>query len=549
MATAKKTVAIIPPQIKYDRNIRAEQKKLRVAAYCRVSTLQEQQENSYETQVEHFTNKIEQNPNWILAGIFADEGKSATRTAHRDNFNNLIKTCMDGEIDMVLTKSISRFARNTVDCLENIRKLKEKRIPIIFEKEGINTMESAGELLITILSSQAQEESRNISENTRWGIIRNFENGIVQVNHNKFLGYTKDKDGNLIIVPEEAKIIRRIYREYLEGGSLLSICRGLEADKIKTATGKDKWHESVLEKILQNEKMMGSALMQKTYTEDFLTKKRIINDGHIKQFFIEENHEPIIPKELFFEVQAERIKRATANKSAVTRNRKKKEQQEKSKHSAKFVLTNIMVCECGHSYRRQVWSRDGEKYAVWRCEDRLKLGRKSDCKASPTIREKFLHQAIMDTINKVVDDSDGMISILRENVMRVIGNYDRTKSTEKYDDQIAKLQKDMLELIEKNARNGSVSEEFDEHYKEISEEIEQLKKAKINEVRKQYTAKSLQNRINDVDKLMGSVSTEITEFDEELVKRLIQSITVNRNISLTIQFYSGIVIEQRVCDE
>ncbi len=549
MALAKKTVAIIPPQIKYDKNIQAAQKKLRVAAYCRVSTLLEEQENSYETQVEHFTNKINQNPNWTMAGIFADEGKSATGTAHRDNFNRMIQACMNGEIDMVLTKSVSRFARNTVDCLENIRKLKEKRIPIVFEKEGVNTMDGAGELLITILSSQAQEESRNISENTRWGVIRRFENGIVQVNHNKFLGYTKDEDGNLVIVPEEAKIIRRIYREYLEGRSLLSIARGLQADGIKTVTGKDRWHESVLDKMLQNEKMMGQAIMQKTYTEDFLTKKRVKNDGHVKKYIIEDNHEAIIPKELFFEVQAERQRRANASKSAVARKKKKQEQVERSRHSSKFVLTNLMVCECGHSYRRQMWTKYGQKNPVWRCEDRLKLGKKSKCQASPTLREEVLHRAIMTAINKVVDDADGMISILRENVIRVIGNYTPTESTAKYDEQISQLQRKMLTLIEDNAKQGAVSEEFDEVYKKLSEEIESLKQAKIDDIRKQNKANQFETRINEVDKLVGTVNPEIREFDEELVKRLIQGIKVHRNMKLTIQFHSGITIEQKLDDE
>ncbi len=544
MAIAKKSVAIIPPQMKYDKSIRVEQKKLRVAAYCRVSTLLEEQENSYETQVEHFKNKIDQNRNWKLAGIFADEGKSATGTAHRDNFNLMIQACMNGEIDMVLTKSVSRFARNTVDCLENIRKLKEKRIPIIFEKEGINTMEGGGELLITILSSQAQEESRNISENTRWGVIRRFENGIVQVNHNKFLGFTKDENGNLVIVPEEAKIIRRIYREYLEGRSLLSICRGLEADGIKTVTGKDKWHETVIAKMLSNEKMMGAALMQKTYTEDFLTKKRVVNDGHVQQYFIEHNHEPIIPKELFFEVQAEKQRRANSNKAAVTRKKKKQEQAERSKHSSKFVLTNLMVCECGHVYRRQVWSKYGQKTPVWRCEDRLKNGKQAKCQASPTIQENELHKAIMTAINKVVEDSDGMISILRENVIRVIGGYTPTETTAKYDEQIAELQKQMLTLIEENAKLGSISEEFDEVYKHLSEEIENLKRAKMEDIRKYNKAEQFETRMNKVDKLVGTISPEVVEFDEELVKRLIQGIKVHRNMKLTIQFHSGITIEQ-----
>ncbi len=250
MAVAKKTVAIIPPLMKYDKKLQVNQKTLRVAAYCRVSTLLEQQEGSYEAQVDYYTNKIADNPNWKCAGIFADDGKSATGTKKRDDFNTLIDACMIGKIDLVLTKSVSRFARNTVDALQNIRKLKEKSIPIIFEKENVNTMESGGELLITILSSQAQEESRNISENTRWGLTRNFENGKISVNHKKFMGYTKDEDGNLIIVPEQAKIVRRIFKEYLEGKSSIQIARSLESDHIKTVTGLDHWNPRTIDNML-----------------------------------------------------------------------------------------------------------------------------------------------------------------------------------------------------------------------------------------------------------------------------------------------------------
>lgn len=301
MALAKKNVAYIPPQVIYDPNIKVELKTLRVAAYCRVSTTLEQQESSYEAQITHYTEKIKDNPNWKCVGIYADDGKSATNTKKRDDFNAMIKDCMAGKIDLIITKSVSRFARNTVDALQTIRKLKEKNIAIYFEKEGVNTLEGTGELLITILSSQAQEESRNISENTRWGIIRKFENGIISINHNKFLGYTKDKDGELIIIPEEAKLVKRIYRMYLEGSSVLQITRALEKDKIKTVTGKDKWHGSVIDRILTNEKYMGDALLQKTYTVDFLTKKRVKNNGIAPQYYIENNHKLSYQKNYFTE--------------------------------------------------------------------------------------------------------------------------------------------------------------------------------------------------------------------------------------------------------
>jgi DNA invertase Pin-like site-specific DNA recombinase/uncharacterized protein YukE len=546
MAVAKKTVAIIPPQVKYDRNVRVEQKTLRVAAYCRVSTLLEQQEGSYEAQVEYYTEKINSNPNWKCAGIFADDGKSATQTKKRDDFNAMIDACMSGKVDLVLTKSVSRFARNTVDALQFIRKLKEKNIPVIFEKEGVNTMESGGELLITILSSQAQEESRNISENTRWGLTRRFENGIISVNHKKFLGYTKDVDGNLVVVPEEAVIVKRIFREYLEGKSIIQIAKGLEADGIKTVTGLDHWHPGTIDQMLSNEKFCGDACMQKTYTIDFLTKKKVKNDGYAPQYYIEDNHEAIIPKELFHNVQVEKARRASLNKAAVTR-KANKAKKEKSKYSSKYVLTELLTCgECGHAYRRQTWSKYGQKTAVWRCEDRLKNGASSKCQSSPTLKEEQLHDAIMKAINKVVENSGDFIETFRENVIRIIGNYSTQGVTTEYDTKIEELQKQMLKLIEDNAKQGAVSEDFDDTYKHISEQINELKKAKIRLVQAQKQAENFKQRVEALDKAITTVNPQVREFDQELVKRLIYSVKVHKGMKITIQFHSGIVMIQEV---
>ena len=546
MAVAKKTVAIIPPQMKYDRHVRVEQKTLRVAAYCRVSTLLEQQEGSYEAQVDYYTEKINSNPNWKCAGIFADDGKSATQTKKRDDFNAMIDACMAGKVDLVLTKSVSRFARNTVDALQCIRKLKDKNVPVIFEKEGVNTMESGGELLITILSSQAQEESRNISENTRWGLTRRFENGIISVNHKKFLGYTKDDDGNLIIVPDEAVIVKRIFREYLEGKSIIQIVKGLQDDGIKTVTGLENWHPGTIDKMLSNEKFCGDACMQKTYTIDFLTKKKVKNQGYAPQYYIEDNHEAIIPKELFHQVQVEKARRASLNKAAVTR-KANKAKKEKSKYSSKYVLTELLTCgECGHSYKRQTWSKYGQKSAVWRCEDRLKQGTSSKCHHSPTLKEEQLHDAIMKAINKVVENNGDFIGIFRENVIRVIGNYSTKGVTTEYDDQIDALQKQMLTLIEDNARQGAVSEEFDEAYRQLSEQINELKQAKIQLVRAQKQAENYAERIDELDKAIKTVNPEVREFDQELVKRLIYSIKVNKGMKITIQFHSGIMMTESV---
>jgi len=541
-AAKKKNISIIPPQPEYDRSIKVQYKALRVAAYCRVSTLLEQQEGSYEAQISYYTEKIKSNPNWKMAGIYADDGKSATNTKKRDDFNAMIEDCLAGKIDMVITKSVSRFARNTVDCLQNIRKLKEKNIAIFFEKEGVNTLEGSGELLVTILSSQAQEESRNLSENTRWGLVRRFENGIMSINHNKFMGYTKDENGDLVIVPEEAEIVRRIFRLFLEGSSYVQIAKILESEGKLTVTGKTEWCPSVIDQMLENEKYMGDALLQKTYTVDFLTKKRVKNQGIVQQYYIQDNHEAIIPKELFYRVQEEKARRASLCKSAATRRAKK----EQSKYSSKYSLSDIMICkECGKPYRRQVWSKNGQKSAVWRCENRLKNGTKY-CKHSPTLKEDVLNEAVMTAINSVVENRGDFVGAFRENVIQVIGSYSTKNVPTEYDEQITKLQGEMLTLIEENAKMGSITDDFDEQYHKIAEQIKELKQKKLDSIREQRRAASLQQRVSDMDTCLKKVSCAVHEFDNDLVRRLLQGVKVINEDTLEIQFKSGIVMKQSV---
>lgn len=259
-------VTLIPARRRAGNRISKEENKpkLKVAAYCRVSTDSDEQAGSYEVQVQHYTEYIGRNKDWELAGIYADDGISGTNTKKREGFNEMIDDCMAGKVDMIITKSISRFARNTIDCLKYVRQLKEKNIVIIFEKENINTLEASGELLLTIMASLAQQESASLSQNVKLGLQFRYQEGKVQVNHEHFLGYTKDEEGNLIIDEEEAKTIRRIYREYLEGASFRDIADGLERDKIKTGGKRYKWHLSTIRGILRNEKYMGDALLQKT---------------------------------------------------------------------------------------------------------------------------------------------------------------------------------------------------------------------------------------------------------------------------------------------
>ena len=330
-------VMVIPAKRQVGNTARQQdaKPKLRVAAYCRVSTDSDEQATSYDAQVEHYTELIQKNPEWEFAGIYADDGISGTNAKKREDFNRMIDDCEAGNIDMIITKSISRFARNTLDCLKYIRKLKEKNIPIFFEKESINIMDAKGEVLITIMDSLAQQESQSLSQNVKLGLQLRYQSGQVQVNHNHFLGYTKDADGNLIIDPAQAEVVKRIYREYLEGYSMDRIAKGLEADGILTGAGKTKWLTSTINKILRNEKYIGDALLQKTYTTDFLNKTRVKNNGIVPQYYVEGNHEAIIPKDIFLRVQEELVRRRVVKTSA---NGKKRS------YSCSHCFAQIVIC-------------------------------------------------------------------------------------------------------------------------------------------------------------------------------------------------------------
>ena len=389
-------VMVIPAKRQVGNTARQQdaKPKLRVAAYCRVSTDSDEQATSYDAQVEHYTEFIQKKPEWEFAGIYADDGISGTNTKKREDFNRMIDDCEAGNIDMIITKSISRFARNTLDCLKYIRKLKEKNIPVFFEKEAINTMDAKGEVLITIMASLAQQESQSLSQNVKLGLQFRYQSGQVQVNHNHFLGYTKDADGNLIIDPEQAEVVKRIYREYLEGYSMDRIAKGLEADGILTGAGKTKWWTSTINKILRNEKYIGDALLQKTYTTDFLNKTRVKNNGIVPQYYVEGNHEAIIPKDIFLRVQEELVRRRIVKTST---NGKKRT------YSCNHCFAQIVICgECGEMFRRIHWNNRGCKSIVWRCISRLEPTGQ-ECHAR-TVNETILENVVVQAINTLLGD-------------------------------------------------------------------------------------------------------------------------------------------------
>ena len=391
----ERRVHIIPATKKTTDPKSSHHGKQRVAAYCRVSTNNKEQINSYEAQKVYYTQKIEKNPDWELAGIFADKGLSGTSLKKRDNFNKMIAACKRGRIDTILTKSLSRFARNTVDCLETVRMLRARGIGVIFEKENINTLTESNEFLVTLFSGFAQAESESLSGNIVRGKMMSMQAGNVPFQYKKLLGYREGEDGKPEIDPEEAKTVRRIYRRYLDGCSLSQIQRELEADHVPTAQGVQRWSYQIIHNILTNERYIGDALLGKSYVLDCISKEVRKNNGERPQYYVENNHPAIIPREWFQRVKEEMTRRASKRK-VMQRHGK----TELGKYSAKYALSELLVCgECGTPYKRCTWARNGKKRIVWRCVSRLEFGTKY-CHGSPTLDEEKLHQAILEALNE-----------------------------------------------------------------------------------------------------------------------------------------------------
>ncbi len=432
----------------------------------------------------------------------------------------MIEECMAGRIDMIITKSISRFARNTLDCLKYIRELKEKNIPVFFEKENINTMDSKGEVLLTIMASLAQQESQSLSQNIKLGLQYRYQNGEVQVNHNRFLGYTKDEEGHLIIDPAGAEVVKRIYREYLEGGSLLQIARGLEADGILTAAGKSKWRPETLRKILQNEKYIGDALLQKTYTVDFLNKKRVQNNGIVPQYYVENSHEPIIPRDLYMQVQEEMVRRANLHSGA---------KRKKRVYSSKYALSSIVYCpKCGDIYRRIAWNNRGKHSVVWRCCTSVEHGPEK-CNA-PTIQESDLQVAVVKAINLTLGNRSAMMTGLQKNIETVILQEDEN-SAEGITAKLKEKQKELLKLA--NAKKD---------YNSVADEIDRLRELKQKALTESAEREGLKKRIAEMKDFLNNQTVEVLEYDEQLVRRLIEKVTVYEE-RFEVEFKSGMTVD------
>ena len=516
--------------------------KKRVAAYCRVSTDSEEQLNSYEAQKSYYTQKIEDSPDWEMAGIYADEGISGTSMKKRTEFKKMITACKRGHIDLIITKSLSRFARNTVDCLETVRLLKANGIGVYFEKENINTLTESSEFLITLFSGFAQAESESLSKNVTWGKQKSAEAGKVDFQYKKMLGYRKGTDGQPEIVPEEAEIIRRIYRRYLAGRSLGQIKLELEQDNIPTAQKVERWSSAVIHNILTNEKYMGDALLQKTYITDCITKKVKKNMGERPMYYVENNHPAIISRETFDQVQKEMTRRSSKRKVL-----QKSGKTELGKYSGKYALTELLVCgECGSPYKRVTWARNGKKRIVWRCVSRLEFGTKY-CHNSPTLDESRLHNAILAAMNEYAairqEVCPDVLAMVEEAKRAMSQAGAMLLELKKRMDAVSQEQSDVLDRLLANMADV----ELNARMKALTDEKEALKAQILKVQQKEVSmAEQAAKRQQMWDSLM-ECSAGYTEFDDEFVRQIIQKITVEDADTIRIHFRdSDVVLEQEV---
>ena len=481
----------------------------RVAAYARVSTDSDEQLTSYEAQVDYYTKYIQENPAWAFVKVYTDEGISAVTTKHREGFNQMIRDALGGKIDLIVTKSVSRFARNTVDSLTNVRKLKEKGVEVFFEKENIYTLDSKGELLITIMSSLAQEESRSISENVTWGQRKRFADGKVSIPYGQFLGYKKGSDGLPEIIPEQAEIVRDIYRIFMAGKSTNAIAKHLTQNKISTPGGRETWQRATVESILTNEKYKGSALLQKQFTVDFLTKQIKDNEGEVPQYYVEDSHPAIIKPEEWDAVQVEMARRKNSKK----------------RHNCTSPFSGKIICgDCGEIYGSKVWhSTDKYKHTIWQCNHKFEGKRKC---ATPHLYEETIKDLFVQAISIYLSDRESLIDDLRY-IKRSLSDTDFIDADiEKSEQELEMLAGMVRNCIMQNASATVSEDDYRRQYAELSERYEALK-VQHNEL--------LQQRQSMVDKsiVLGGLLFEISElndlpicFNERLWNATIDHVTV-----------------------
>lgn len=540
MTVTAPNVIVIPakPELASDQSI---QRQLRVAAYCRVSTDDEEQLTSYEAQKNYYTDKIMTNPNWTMAGIFADEGITGTSARKRPEFLKMIRRCRQKKIDLVLVKSISRFARNTVDCLNYIRALRQLGIAVVFEKENINTLESDSEMIITMMGAFAQAESESMSQNIRWGKRQAMREGKVNMHYERLYAYEKGEDGNPKIIPEQAEVVRRIYNAFLSGQSLRMIKEWLEREGTINVSGGTAWSISVIRGILSNEKYCGDVLQQKTFTSDCIERKAIRNTGQLPMYLTRDHHEGIVSRDTFNAVRVELARRNAGQ--APSRN---KAPTGRSCYSAKYALTGRLICgECGTAYRRCAWTKRGKKRVVWRCASRVDYGSRY-CHDSPTLDEGPLQEAILAAINSAMSRKETLVgqitAAMRTELAPIPGE---SMCLSDIDQRINELEREFRALFAVSREEGGYLKYADD-FKRITDDVAALKEKRSALLEQQNADSGASQRILDAVELLNSDTAAITEWDESVIRQLVDTVKVLSADLICVCLRGGIEIEQTV---
>lgn len=539
MSNTTPTVICIPAK---PEAVRASKRQLRVAAYCRVSTDDEEQLTSYEAQKNYYTDKIMTNKEWTMAGIFADEGITGTSARKRPEFLRMIRQCKQGKIDIVLTKSISRFARNTVDCLNYVRALKELGIAVIFEKENMNTLEIDSEILITMLGAFAQSESESISANVRWGIRQAMKEGKATIQYKYLYGYRKGDDGKPEIIPDQAEVVRKIYDLFLSGTPVRGIQEYLNASAVPNINGESKWARSAIDSILTNEKYCGDVLLQKTYIDDCINKKVKKNTGQLPMYLVQNHHEGIISRETFDAAQAE-LSRRNAGRSPS----KKNAPTGRSRYSSKYALSDRLYCgECGTRYQRCTWrNRDGSKRIVWRCVSRVDYGSKY-CHDSPTLDEEPLHRAVLAAINSAVNDKDNIVYNLKAAMEKELAPVaGQQLSLSEIDNRLERLNTEFSKVLVEASESGDQAA-YSDRFRDIMQKQTALKAQRDEIQRMLAESGKAAAHIEQCRQAAESTPATITEWDEALIRQVVESVKVETDGGIVVALKSGASIHQEL---
>ena len=539
MQTEEKIISYIAPtkQIVDDGDVSTLKQ---VAAYCRVSTNNKDQINSYENQKNKYTDMIMSKPGWKLVGIYADKGISGTSTKNRTEFKKMIRHCRQGKINLIIVKSVSRFARNNLDTLNYTRKLRELGVDVYFEEQNIHSIDPSSDFMISLHGSLAQSESESLSANVRWGQRQSIKAGHVPFCYHCFLGYEKGPDGQPKIVAEEADVIRSIYADFLSGKSTRDICNILESKGVLTPSGKKKWSSTVVLSILKNVKYKGDVITNMTYTIDPISKKKKINDGEVGQYYIRNNHPAIIDEITFSRVQEELHRRSNIDKKVdrgvIT---------ERGRYDSRYALTELLVCgDCGSHYKRCTWTHHNMNKIVWRCLKRYKYGKRY-CPEAPTISEEALHEAIMNAIRLNASDVADSLAAQKEIISAGLDENKTARRIMELDSKINEI-KSVTETMMKNLAEDLEHDFDEERFIELRMNLSDFEAERKQLLYSGGNSVMTEDRLKEINSILSLALHQPAYFDDVLIRQLISKITVLDKNVIKIDFVSGNSVEQEI---